>query len=104
MAQYPNGVNFRFKRPQRPEADRVVFELMRAMRGHKTSDIWKRTFLCQSTISKIRTRRTRYPTHLTCSAIAAAIGMKWELVPATSVQREPASPARSPRKAMELTT
>ena len=84
MAKYPNGVNFRFKRPAKPESDKAVFELMRAMRGYSNADIYKRLpfHLAKSTIANIRTRRTRYPSHITCVAVARAVGMRWELVEA----------------------
>ena len=86
MARYPNGVNFKHKRPPKPEADRAVFELMRAMRGWKTADIYRKLpfHLANSTIAKIRNRRTRYPSHLTGVAIARAVGLRYELCEAKS--------------------
>jgi len=78
------AINFKHRRPAKPEQDKAVFELMRAMRGMRTCDIYKKLpyHLANATIYKIRNRRTRYPSHMTCAAIAAALGMKYELVPA----------------------
>lgn len=69
--------NFKFKRPQRPEHDRVVFDLLRAMRGNRTCDLARQSFLSPGTISKLRTRRTRYPQHMTVVEIYRSLGMSY---------------------------
>ena len=77
MARFRNGVNFKFQRPAKPEADKVVFDLMRAMRGFSDADIARDSWLSPGTISKIRTRRTRYPQAGTCREIARRIGCSY---------------------------
>lgn len=73
--------NFKHKRPGRPEQDKIVFELMRAMRSEKTADLARAAGVSHSTISKIRTRRTRYPQHWTVVRVMQALGMKQLWVP-----------------------
>ena len=73
--KYPrNGVNFKFKRPQVPSQDKAVWQCLQAMRGLKNIEIWRKSCISPSTISAIRTRRTRYPRNLTVDTILEACG------------------------------
>ena len=80
MARFPNGRNFRHKRPRKPDSDKVVFELLRLMRGRTNARIARQTYVAPSTISKLRTRRTRYPTHITVVGILKALGLRYAVV------------------------
>lgn len=72
---------FRHKRPRKPEADAAVFKLLRVMAGRTTAEIARKTWVSPSTISKLRTRRTRYPQHATYAEILRALGYDYVIVP-----------------------
>lgn len=98
-ARPKNGRRFVHTRPGRPERDKAVFELLRAMRGLRNCEIAKKTFVSPSTISNLRTRRTRYPQHLTMVAIAEAIGMQYTLT-----EKQDATVHRNAKKRLEYFT
>jgi hypothetical protein len=79
---------FKFKRPAKPERDREVFQLLRLMRGHKTADLARSSGVSASCISKLRTRRTRWPRFYTVRAIAKACGWEYALIPAEAFEAE----------------
>jgi transcriptional regulator with XRE-family HTH domain len=80
MSRYANGVRKKWKRPQNKERDTEVFQLLRLMRGLKTTEIAKDAGLAHSTVSKLRCRTTRWPRWSTARAIAEACGYRMEFV------------------------
>jgi transcriptional regulator with XRE-family HTH domain len=88
MSRYPNGVRKKFKRPPSKERDTELFNLLRLMRGLKTTEIAKDAGLAHSTVSKLRCRTTRWPRWSTARAIAEACGYRMEFVPADDGDRD----------------
>lgn len=70
---------FKHKKPAKPKEDRKVFVLMRLMRGYTTAEIADKAGLSRSCISKIRTRRTRYPQGLTIDRVLNALDMETKI-------------------------
>lgn len=68
----------------RPERDREVFRVLRAIRGRTPEDVAKKAGISPSTIRKWRMSvadgGTRYPQHYTLAAVARAAGLRYELV------------------------
>ena len=76
----PNGT----LRPPKPKRDTDIDQLVRATLHLSNADIYHNTYLSRSTINKLRERRvgkhrTRYPTHMTMTGIAAAAGLRYKL-------------------------
>jgi DNA-binding phage protein len=78
---------FKFRRPADPAKNQQVFEVLRLLRGWKTSHVAARAGLSPSCVSKLRTRRTRYPRFSTVAALAAAVGWRLEFVPVSEPRR-----------------
>jgi transcriptional regulator with XRE-family HTH domain len=53
--------NFKHKRPAKPERDKMVFKVLHVLRGLTNKEVAEKSGLSPATISKWRTRRTRYP-------------------------------------------
>jgi hypothetical protein len=71
-------------RPQKPKRDHDIDALVRATSHLTDAEIYHNTYLSRGTISKLRERRagkkrTRYPTHMTMTGIAAAAGLIYKL-------------------------
>lgn len=71
---------FKHTGPQRPEKDRMVFRVLRLLRGMKTAEAARKSGLSPSTISKWRTRRTRYPQHQSYDMALKAVKCRFEIV------------------------
>lgn len=71
---------FKHKGPQRPDRDKMVFRILRLLRGQKTSEIARKSGLSPGTISKWRTRRTRYPQHTSYEMALRAVNYRFEIV------------------------
>lgn len=69
----------------RPERDRMVFAVLRAIKGKSPTEAVKGTYVSPSTVAKWRLRiedgGTRYPQHHTMAAVARAAGLEFQLVP-----------------------
>lgn len=65
----------------RPERDRAIFEVLRAIRDRKSSEVAGKTYVAASTIANWRSGRTRYPQHHTLAAVAKVAGLEYRLVP-----------------------
>jgi hypothetical protein len=79
----PNG-NGHVSRLVKPKRDLDIDALVRATSHLTDAEIYHNTYLSRSTISKLRERRagkkrTRYPTHMTMTGIAAAAGLIYKL-------------------------
>lgn len=68
------------RRPHRPERDRMIFEVLRAIRNQTDREVAAKTYVSPSTIRNWRNNTTRYPQHHTLSAVAATVGMEFKLV------------------------
>jgi DNA-binding Xre family transcriptional regulator len=79
---------FKFKRPGDPAKNAQVFDVLRLLRGHKSSDLARRAGLSKSCVSKLRTRRTRYPRFSTVAALARAVGWQLALIPVSDQRRQ----------------
>lgn len=68
----------------RPDYDRDIFQLLRAIRGKTPAEISRQSFLSASTISNLRKGPshggTRWPRHTTMCELARIAGRKWALV------------------------
>jgi transcriptional regulator with XRE-family HTH domain len=64
----------------RPDRDREIFRVLRAIKGKKSSEVAKGTYVAASTIQAWRTGKTKYPQHHTLAAVARTAGLKYELV------------------------
>ncbi len=72
----------------RPERDRAVFELLRAIRGKSAKEISERATygkglgnVTKATIYNWRkSEGVRYPQHLTMVAVARAVGLEYKLL------------------------
>jgi len=72
----------------RPERDRAVFELLRAIKGKTAREISERATygrglgnVTKATIYNWRkTEGVRYPQHLTMVAVARAVGLEYKLL------------------------
>jgi transcriptional regulator with XRE-family HTH domain len=80
MARYPNGVNYKFKKPRKPEADDMMFRVLRALRGHTNKDISQLSGLSPSTIGKWRQRKTRYGQHVSYMMALKAVKARFEIL------------------------
>jgi hypothetical protein len=78
---------FKFKRPGQPAKNQQVFDLLRLLAGNKSSVLAHRAGLSPSCVSKLRTRRTRYPRFSTVCALAGAVGWTFALVPVSDQRR-----------------
>jgi hypothetical protein len=78
---------FNHKRPADPAKNQQVFDLLRLMAGNKSSVLARRAGLSASCVSKLRTRRTRYPRFATVAALAGAVGWQLALVPVSAQRR-----------------
>lgn len=76
----------------RPERDRAIFEVLRAVRGVKAAHVARKCFVSASTIAKWRkpvsAGGTRYPQHATLSAVARTAGLVYKLVPLREAARQ----------------
>ena len=68
------------KKPHRPERDREIFTVLRAIKGRKSSEVASKTYVAATTIQNWRTGKTRYPQHHTLAAVARTAGLKYALV------------------------
>lgn len=68
------------KKIHRPDRDREIFRVLRAIRGRKSSEVASKTYVAASTIQNWRTGKTKYPQHHTLAAVARTAGLKYELV------------------------
>jgi transcriptional regulator with XRE-family HTH domain len=64
----------------RPDRDREVFRVLQAIKGRKSSEVAKNTYVRASTIQAWRTGKTKYPQHHTLAAVARTAGLKYALV------------------------
>ena len=88
MARYPNGVNYKFKKPQRPEADQAVFALLKLIKGYSVKELDRECAISKTTIYNIRNRATRYPQNYTVDQLVQATGHtrgiltkdEWEMI------------------------
>lgn len=71
---------YKFKKPARPERDQMVFRILRLMRGITTTEMSRQSGLSSSTISKWRTRRTRYPQHTSYEMALKALKYRFQIV------------------------
>lgn len=73
----------RWKRPEKPEYDAAVFDVLHGLQGIPATKIAEQTWVSASTISKWRRGYehggTRHPTHSCLSAIARVAGMEFKL-------------------------
>lgn len=69
------------KKPERPLVDPDISRLVRAIRSASDAELYHNSYLSRSTIQRLRTGKTRRPTHMTMTGIAAAAGMEFRLVP-----------------------
>lgn len=76
------------KRIHRPERDRAIFEVLRAIKDMKTGQIARRTYVAASTINNWRNNKTKYPQHHTLAAVARVAGLEYRLVPIKSRSAE----------------
>lgn len=60
----------------RPELDRLMFEVLHALRDLKNGVVARRAGLSPQTIKKMRTKVTRYPHAVTLIAIARVGGLR----------------------------
>ena len=70
--------------PVRPERDRMVFDVLRAIRGQSPKEVAARTWVSPSTIRKWRlpleSGGVRYPRHATLAAVARTAGLEFRLI------------------------
>jgi hypothetical protein len=73
----------------RPDRDRAIFELLRAIKGRTAKEIAEKASygkgcgnVTQATIYNWRKAKnaTRYPRHLTMVAVARAVGLEYKLL------------------------
>lgn len=74
----------KWKHPEKPAYDAIVFDVLHAIKGRKASEIAAQTWVSQSTIAKWRLGYehggTRWPQHATLAAVAAVAGLEFRLV------------------------
>jgi hypothetical protein len=68
-------------RPEKPLRDPDIIILMRQVRTRTTTELYQNSYLSRSTISNLRKGKTRRPTHMTMTGIAAAAGLVYKLTP-----------------------
>jgi transcriptional regulator with XRE-family HTH domain len=78
---------FHHQAVHRPERDRNIFKILRAIKGMKSGDVANKTYVAQSTIQNWRTGKTRYPQSHTLSAVAEVAGLKFDLVQIDAKER-----------------
>lgn len=66
-------------KPRRPDRDRDIFTLLNALKGVKSADIARRSFLSAQTITRLRRGVTRWPRHTTLAELARIAGMRFTL-------------------------
>lgn len=72
--------NFKHRRPAKPEQDKMVFAVLRALRGLSNKEASDKSGLSPGTISKWRTRRTRYPHHISYTMALKAAKLRFAIV------------------------
>ena len=65
---------------QRPERDRDIFKVLRAIRGKSASEVSRQTYVCAQTIRNMRSGQTKFPRHSTLAGIAHTVGMQFVLL------------------------
>ena len=67
------------KRLKKPQRDETVDELVQAIEGFETADLYENSPLAKSTIARLRSGKTRAPQNMTMRFIAAAAGLEYVL-------------------------
>ncbi len=75
MARYPNGVNFKFKKPLKPREAKITFALLRVIRDFSAKELAEQGGVARSTVYKLRNRRTRNPSGNTLEKLADVAGL-----------------------------
>lgn len=70
--------------PHRPERDRMLFEVLHALKGLSPKEVAAKTWVSPQTIRKWRMPLdrggVRYPRHTTLAAVARTAGLEFRLV------------------------
>jgi transcriptional regulator with XRE-family HTH domain len=82
-------VNLKKRRYVRSELDRLMFEVLHGIRDQSAEAVARRCGLAPRTISKMRSKTTRYPQAATLVAIARAGGLTITTAPAAVVEQAP---------------
>lgn len=90
--------NFKHKRPANPKSNNLVFSVLHACRGSTSAQLARETGLAHSTVSKLRTRRTRYPRLETAYLLLKAVGFEIVLVEAKTNKLPHVVPTQTPMK------
>jgi len=67
----------------RPDRDRMVFEVLHAIKGKSATEVARDTYVSPQTIRNWRKSGgsgTRYPQHHTLAAVARTVGLEFKLV------------------------
>lgn len=70
----------KWKKPVRPGHDRMMFEVLHAIRDLTATEAARGTFVSAATVRNWKSRKTRWPQHATMAAIAGAVGLEFRLV------------------------
>ena len=75
----------KYKRAARPERDRVVFQVLRSIRGISNADVARASGISAQTVAKwrapIASGGTRFPQFWTLNRVAKAHGLEFKLLP-----------------------
>lgn len=70
--------------PQRPERDRMIFDVLRAIKDQSPREIARQTWVSPQTVRKWRLPLdkggVRYPRHATLAAVARTAGLEFRLI------------------------
>jgi transcriptional regulator with XRE-family HTH domain len=83
---------FKRQRVHKPERDRIIFQVLRAVRHLSAQEISQKSGVSVGTIYNWRNGTTLYPRVNTLASVARVAGMKLELVPI----HEPATQTKRP--------
>lgn len=79
----------KMKAPSRPDRDRMVFEVLRAIKGKSAAEVARKTYVSPQTIRNWRkVNGTRYPQAHTMAAVARVVGLELRLVRSNSLRNQ----------------